>query len=425
MSVRELAKAAAGSAAALAALGEAAKNQILLSIREALIERKEEIFSANREDLRDAEASGLAVPLLKRLKFDEGKLAEVCEGIRSLVSLNDPIGEVLSSTELAEGMILKKVRCPLGVIGVIFESRPDALVQIAGLCIKSGNAALLKGGSEAAKTNTALFSVLRGAAVKAGLPEAALSLLASREEVSEMLSCDGDIDLIIPRGSNAFVKYIMDHSDIPVMGHADGICHLYVDRRAEIGMAVALTVDAKTQYPAVCNAIETVLVHKEIAAAFLPAARKALAEKGVTVYGCAETAKYVDVLPADEKSYRTEYLDLKLNLKIVESLDEAVSHINRYGSGHTDAIVTADAEAAERFMNLVKSADAHWNCSTRFADGFRYGLGAEVGVGTGKLHARGPVGLEGLTTYKYKLYGSGQTVAPFVSGERSFTHKKL
>lgn len=425
MSVIELAQAAAVASRELAAKSDNQKNEMLLKIREALLSAADRIFEANQRDMEKAKVQGLAQPLMKRLKFDRAKLNEVCEGIASLASLPDPVGELLSETELTPGMILKKVRCPLGVIGVIFESRPDALVQIACLCIKSGNAALLKGGSEAAETNGALFEVLNSAAVGEGLPAGSLGLLSSREEVNEMLACDRWIDLLIPRGSNEFVRYIMNNTKISVMGHADGICHVYADASADIGMAVDIIVDAKAQYPAVCNASETALVHKDIAPSLLPKLKIAMSDRGVTLFGCDRTAQFIEVLPASEQSYKTEYLDYKMNVKVVDSLEDAIEHINRYGSGHTDAIVTSDMTAAERFTDLVKSADVHVNCSTRFADGFRYGLGAEVGVSTGKLHARGPVGLEGLTTYKYKLYGTGQTVEPFISGEKKFTHKKL
>jgi glutamate-5-semialdehyde dehydrogenase len=309
---------------------------------------------------------------------------------------------------------------------VVFESRPDALVQISTLCLKSGNAVLLKGGSEAAKTNRILARTIADASEKAGLPKGWIQLLETRQDVAQMLALDESIDLVIPRGSNEFVRYIMDNTNIPVLGHADGICHVYVDAGADLDMAVNITVDSKCQYVAVCNAAETLLVDGAIAEEFLPKAKAALEQKGVELRGCERTASIIDVKPATEEDFSTEYLDYILSIKIIEGLDGAIEHINRYGSKHTDAIVTADKSKAERFMSLVDSANVFWNCSTRFSDGFRYGLGAEVGISTSKVHARGPVGLEGLVIYKYKLRGSGQIVADY-SGQnpKQFTHKKI
>jgi glutamate-5-semialdehyde dehydrogenase len=317
------------------------------------------------------------------------------------------------------------VACPIGVIGVIFESRPDALVQIASLCLKSGNAVLLKGGREAVRTNRALFAALAEGCESAGIPQGWAGLLESREEVAEMLRLDAYIDLIIPRGSNGFVRHIMENSRIPVLGHADGLCAVYVDRAANIGMAVRVAVDSKAQYVAVCNAAETLLVHKEIAPKTLPALARAMAEAGVRLKGCARTRALIACEAADDADYDAEFLDYVMAVRVVDTLEEAVAHINAHGSGHTDCIVTDDAEAARAFLTLVDSAGVYHNCSTRFADGFRYGLGAEVGVATGKLHARGPMGLEGLCTYKYKLLGDGHTVAEFAEGTRQFTHRQL
>lgn len=401
------------------------KNLALSAVIKALEEQKENIFLANARDLEEAEKLGVAAPVLKRLRFDHEKLNSVIEGIYGLIQLPDPVGRLLDKTELNENLILHKVSCPIGVIGVVFESRPDALVQIGTLCLKSGNAVLLKGGTEAKHTNQALFECISSAAVAAGMPEGFMQLLHSREDVNAMLSMDQYIDLIIPRGSNAFVQYIMRNTNIPVLGHADGICHVYVDAEADPDMAESIVVDSKTQYVSVCNAMETLLVHQSIAQSFLPRIKNALEAKGVKLLGCEKTASILAIPVASEQDWKTEYLDYKLSIKIVASLQEAVAHINRFGSGHTDSIVTQNAKTAEYFMNMVDTANAYWNCSTRFSDGFRYGFGAEVGISTNKIHARGPVGLEGLMIYKYKLIGHGDVVADYASGKKHFTHKKL
>ncbi len=424
MQVKELAQLARSASYTLSALPEARRNAALESIQRALKARSEVIFAQNKLDCAQAAEENLAFPLLKRLKFDEGKLKDVLDGISSLISLPDPLGHVTLARELAPGLDLYRVSCPIGVIGVIFESRPDALVQIACLCLKSGNAALLKGGREALRTNRALMAAMEEGA-RGILPEGWAALLETRDDVNEMLSQDDSIDLLIPRGSNAFVRYIMDHTRIPVMGHAEGLCHTYVDASADVDMAVKVTVDAKTQALAVCNATETLLVHRDIAAAFLPKCADALKARGVEIRGDERTRAMIDCLPATEKDWETEYLDAILSIKIVDSIDEAIAHINRFGSHHTDAILTQDEDAQRRFLTGVDSAGVYVNCSTRFADGFRYGFGAEVGISTGKLHARGPVGLEGLCTYKYHLLGSGQTVEDTVAGRVKYTHRDL
>ena len=315
--------------------------------------------------------------------------------------------------------------CPIGVIGVIFEARPDALVQISALCLKSGNCAILKGGRETANTNRVLFSLIHDAAVAAGLPDACLKQAKSHADIDELLACDREVDLLIPRGSNAFVRYIMDHTKIPVMGHSDGICHMYVDAAADPDQALCLILDAKTQYVAACNALETCLVDRAVAAGFLPRLAAACAEAGVTLHGDAEVGSYVPVEPLGEDGYRHEYLAMDMTVALVDGVDAACDHINRYGSHHTDAICTTDAAHADRFCQLVDSAGVYVNASTRFADGFRYGFGAEVGISTGKIHARGPVGLDGLVTYKYVLYGHGDIVGDYASGRRHFTHRDL
>lgn len=426
MSISQLAAAAKSASIQLAAVETRVKNKALAEIVGALQQHSDEIISANKHDLSAAEKNNLAAPLLKRLKFDQGKIAEVCAGIESLIKLDDPVGKILTATELDVGLELYKVSCPIGVIGIVFESRPDALVQISTLCLKSGNAVLLKGGSEAAKTNRILAEIIAQASEEAGLPKGWIHLLETRQDVAEMLALDEYIDLIIPRGSNEFVRYIMDNTSIPVLGHAEGICHVYVDGDADLDMAVNIVVDSKCQYVAVCNAAETLLVDDKIAKKFLPRIKTTLEQKGVELRGCPKTAAVIDVRPATEQDWLTEYLDYILSIKVVAGIDEAIEHINRYGSRHTDAIVTGSKEKAARFMDLVDSANVFWNCSTRFSDGYRYGLGAEVGISTNKIHARGPVGLEGLVIYKWKLIGTGQIVADYTGpNAKKFTHKKL
>ncbi len=395
----------------MAVLSTGTKDRALADISKALLDNSDLIFKANKEDIELAEQTGLETPLLKRLKFDETKLNDVRSGIEGLIGLPDPVGKKLLHTTLNDGLELYKVTCPIGVIGVIFESRPDALVQIASLCVKSGNAVFLKGGREADKSNRALASVIYEAGVGAGLPEGWLHLITTREDVNNMLSLGDYIDLIIPRGSNSFVQYIMQNTTIPVMGHADGVCHTYIDRDADIDTAVKVAVDAKTQYVSVCNATETILIDRAIKDQIVPVLYPALREKGVEIF---EEDQVSD--------WHHEYLDYKVSVKFVSGVKEAVDHINKYGSGHTDAIITTNKETAEFFMDSVDSGSVLLNCSTRFADGFRYGFGAEVGISTSKLHARGPVGLEGLVSYKFKLYGNGDTVGEFASGVKTFKH---
>jgi glutamate-5-semialdehyde dehydrogenase len=426
MDIKQTAARAKAASIYLAAAKGEVKNRALAEIAKALEVNADRIVEANRRDIAQAERDKLAGPLLKRLRFDAEKIADVCRGIQSLIDLPDPVGRTLSATELDAGLELYKVSCPIGVIGVIFESRPDALVQISSLCLKSANAVLLKGGSEAANTNRILADVIAQASEDAGMPEGWLGLLETRSDVAQMLALDEYIDLIVPRGSNEFVRHIMDNTHIPVLGHADGICHVYVDADADLEMAVNITVDSKCQYVAVCNAAETLLVHKDIAKQFLPPLKKALDRKGVEIRGCKRTAEVIDVLAADEQDWKTEYLDLILSVKVVDDVDAAIEHINRYGSAHTDAIVTNNRQTAARFMDLVDSADVFFNCSTRFSDGFRYGLGAEVGISTNKIHARGPVGLEGLLIYKWRLIGNGHIVADYSGpNAKPFTHRTL
>ena len=423
--LHQMALASRQAALSLAAADLSQRNAALLAMAKALNAHKAEIFSANEEDILQATTDGLAAPLLKRLVFREEKLQSVIDGLEALATLPDPIGQTDYACELTLGLKLYRVACPIGVIGVIFESRPDALVQIASLALKSGNAVLLKGGREALRTNQALCDCLREAAEEVSLPADFAQLLTTRDDVAAMLKEDELIDLIIPRGSNEFVRYIMDNSRIPVLGHADGICHVYVDKAADVEMAVNIAVDSKAQNVSVCNAMETLLVHQDIAADFLPKLLPAMQAKSVRLLGDDAVCAIIPVEPAAEADWATEYLDYTLSIRVVEDLTAAINHINHYGSGHTDCIVTEDTAAAQAFMTLVDSAGVYHNVSTRFADGFVYGFGAEVGIATGKIHARGPMGLEGLTTYKYKLLGSGQLMAEMKSGARKYTHTLL
>lgn len=347
--------------------------------------------------------------------------------IRDVARLPDPLGRRLAATELDDGLVLYKESCPLGVIGIVFESRPDVVPQVAALSLKSGNAVLLKGGAEAAQTNQALVAIWRQCLADfAYAPPDSIHLLHTRADVMELLTLDRDIDLIIPRGSRQLVQFVVQNSRIPVLGHGEGICHVYVDRAADIEKAVRITLDSKVQYPAACNAAETLLIHQDVAPEFLPKAFSKLRDAGVEVRGCSRTIALLakpEVITATENDWATEYSDLILSVKIVADANEAIMHIHRYGSGHTETIVTEDCDAARRFMIEIDAAGVYHNASTRFADGFRYGLGAELGISTSKLHARGPVGLDGLTTYKYKLFGDGHIVADYCSGALHFTHR--
>ena len=408
----------------VAALPLETRDHALALIKEELNARREEIFAENLKDLTEAEKNGVAPAVMKRLKFNEAKLADVSKGIDQLISLPDPLGKITINRELDEGLLLRRVTCPIGVIGVVFEARPDALVQISTLCIKSGNCAILKGGRETTYTNRILFSIIYACLLEAGYPENCLLQAEQHNEIDELLQCDGLVDLLIPRGSNSFVQYIMNHTRIPVMGHADGICHIYVDSEANQEEALRIIADAKTQYTAACNAVETLLVDRSIAAEFLPKLSTMLQKEGIALRGTKEVTDLIGGETIGDDGF-IEYLALIVSVKLVSSLEEAVDHINRFGSHHTDCIITESDEKAEEFMELVDSAGVYRNCSTRFADGFRYGFGAEVGISTGKIHARGPVGLEGLVTYKYKLYGHGQIVGDYASGKSEFHFKDI
>lgn len=407
----------------LSTLSTETKDGALEKMAAALDAGRKRILDANAKDV--SMASGLPGPMLKRLMLDDAKIDGMIEGIRSVMKLPDPVGETMSSIQLDDGLDLYQISCPIGVIGVIFESRPDVVPQIMSLCLKSGNAVVFKGGSEAANSNRALFDVLSEAAASAGIPKNVFVLMESRDDVAAILSMDGEIDLLIPRGSNEFVRHIQNNTKIPVLGHAAGICHVYVDSDADIDMAVKVAADSKMQYPAVCNAMETLLVHKDVAAEFLPKINDAFRTGGVEVRADKESKKHMPgSVDAKEEDWDTEYGDLTVAVKTVGSLKEAVDFINTHGSHHTDAIVTRSKSAASIFVGNVDSADVFVNASTRFADGFRFGKGAEVGISTNKIHSRGPVGMEGLMIYKYVLMGNGQIVAEYSGGGKKYKHRK-
>ena len=415
------------AAVKLASLSDEERSAMLLKMAAAFEKNKERIFRANREDIETAEKDGISDALLHRLVLDESKLASAIEGVKSVAAQKCPVHEIKEKRLLDEGLVLEKVTFPLGVIGMVFEARPDALIQIVSLAIKSANGIILKGGKEASSTNSTLYEIIRESLDGAGF----MMLLSSHSDVDAMLKMEGYIDLIIPRGSNKFVRYCMDNTHIPVMGHADGICSVYVDSFADIGTAVNVCTDSKVQYPAACNAAETILVHKDVAERFIPLFASSLEQYGVTIHADERSLPFLKdyggkVVKACEDDFHTEFLSLELAMKVVDSIDEAISHIAEHSSHHTDAIITSDESNRERFFNEVDSADVFCNCSTRFADGYRFGLGAEVGISTGKLHARGPVGLEGLTTTKWLLSGSGQIVRSYTGKDaRHFIHKDL
>jgi glutamate-5-semialdehyde dehydrogenase len=396
-------------------------------------ERKLEILVANQRDCEDAldalKAGRMSQAFFERLRMNEHGIAQMAASVREVAALADPLGRQLAVTELDDGLTLYKESCPIGVIAVVFEARPEIIPQIAALALKSGNAVILKGGAEAIHSSKALAAIWSDALTHfLDIPSDAVNLLYTRADVEEMLSLEDDIDLIIPRGSHEFVRHVVERSRIPVLGHGEGICHVYIDSMADLEKALSIAFDSKVQYPAACNAMETLLVHERTAGVFLPEMISRFQVAGVQVRGCPRTIKLGQsriVVPASEDDWRAEYSDLVVSIKVVDDTDEAIEHINHYGSGHTESIVTEDAHAAKHFMERVDAAGVYHNASTRFADGFRYGFGAELGISTSKLHARGPMGVEGLTTYKYKLLGHGQTVASYVAGERTFKHRRL
>ena len=425
MNIKEEAKAVKLASPKMAGTSEEARNKALLEVVKQLKARQQEIFEANAMDLKQAEIDKVAAPIIKRLKFDETKLRDVIAGIEDLVKLEDPLFKQDMHRQLDEGLTLYRETCPIGVIGVIFEARPDALIQISSLCIKSGNCVILKGGSETMNSNRVLFNIIYEAVIKSGMPENCMLQLEARSEITDLLTCNESVDLLIPRGSNAFVQYIMNNTKIPVMGHADGICHIYVDKEADFKKAIPIIIDAKTQYVSACNSVETLLIHKDIVDEFVPKLYEALKENNVELRGTEEIVKLTGCNQGTEEDNRKEYLDSIVSAKVINSLDEAIEHINYFGSHHTDCIITENSETANKFMRYVDSAGVYQNCSTRFADGYRYGFGAEVGISTSKIHARGPVGLEGLVSYKYKLFGNGNVVDDYAKGKKQFHFKDL
>ncbi|MFR2365702.1 MAG: glutamate-5-semialdehyde dehydrogenase [Eubacterium sp.] len=425
MNIKEEAKAVKLASPKMAGTSEEARNKALLEVVKQLKARQQEIFEANAMDLKQAEIDKVAAPIIKRLKFDETKLRDVIAGIEDLVKLEDPLFKQDMHRQLDEGLTLYRETCPIGVIGVIFEARPDALIQISSLCIKSGNCVILKGGSETMNSNRVLFNIIYEAVIKSGMPENCMLQLEARSEITDLLTCNESVDLLIPRGSNAFVQYIMNNTKIPVMGHADGICHIYVDKEADFKKAIPIIIDAKTQYVSACNSVETLLIHKDIVDEFVPKLYEALKENNVELRGTEEIVKLTGCNQGTEEDNRKEYLDYIVSAKVINSLDEAIEHINYFGSHHTDCIITENSETANKFMRYVDSAGVYQNCSTRFADGYRYGFGAEVGISTSKIHARGPVGLEGLVSYKYKLFGNGNVVDDYAKGKKQFHFKDL
>lgn len=415
--VRECTSLLAGSTAAQ-------RNELLLRIASALEQNAQKIFEANRRDMENAK--GLSPAVMSRLRFDRVKLNTVTASVIDVAKLPDPAGKVLMREELDNGLFLEKITVPIGVIGMIFEARPDALVQIASLCLKSGNCLVLKGGSEALQTNRALFETIVSCSRDSFATGNWIELLETREQVGEMLRAEGQIDLIIPRGSYDFVRYVMKNTAIPVLGHADGLCSMYVDKDADIDVAVTCALDAKTNSPGTCNAIENLIVHKDIAPSFLPQLALAYSDAGVEIVGDLRCSQIIDCRPAAEEDWDTEYLELKISIKIADSLEEAIAFIAKHTSHHTDAIITQNEEAKKTFMTKVDSSSVFCNCSTRFADGYRYGLGAEVGISTSKIHARGPVGLEGLMTTKFLLSGHGQVAGTYMGeNAKPFAHRML
>ena len=435
ITLRQLAEQARSASRQLANLSTERKNEVLLAFARKIRENTELILSANQKDLESADRlksqGELSDSSIQRLKLNAVKIEQMAKNFESVAALPDPVGQVQLATRLDEGLDLHRISCPIGVLLVIFESRPEVVVQISALTLKSGNAVILKGGKEASESNACLFGILDQVLREFNdLPDGTVNLLQSREAVSEIVQQNDCLDLIIPRGSNALVQHIQQHSRVPVLAHADGICHVYWDQAASLSKAMEIIIDAKTEYPAVCNAMETLLIHEQIPENEIKQLLTNLQEAGVEIRACSEIMKKFSnklngIIHASEQDWKTEYTDLILSVRLVSSHEEAIGHINHYGSGHTDAIITEDRSIAEKFMDQVDAANVFWNASTRFADGFRYGFGAEVGVSTCKTHARGPVGLDGLVIYKYKLYGSGQGVARYHEGGRQYLHQPL
>ena len=431
MQLIDLVKNAKDSTYKLQSLSTDIKNKALLEIADKLEQNKNIIFEANKKDLEYAkkllDENKISLSMFNRLKLDENKMIDIISGIKDVVKLEDPINKVLLETELDDNLLLKKISCPIGLIAVIFEARPDVISQISSLCIKSSNAVILKGGAEGENTNKAIFNIINETLESIeDFPKNSVNLVFTRDDIKELLSMDKYVDLIIPRGGNSLVQYIKSNTNIPVLGHADGICHLYIDESANQEKALKICLDSKAQYPSACNAVETILINKNIANEYLPKLYNLFKENNIKMNGCEEVRKILNQSDIGEvKEWHLEYGDKEASLKIVENTEEAYNHINKYGSHHTDSIVSENKDNIEKFMTYVDSANVYANTSTRFSDGFRYGFGAEVGISTNKTHARGPVGLEGLTIYKYKLFGNYQIVDDYVSHRSSFKHKRI
>ncbi|MEI0684812.1 glutamate-5-semialdehyde dehydrogenase [Brachyspira pilosicoli] len=431
MQLIDLVKNAKDSTYKLQSLSTDIKNKALLEIAYKLEQNKNIIFEANKKDLEYAkkllDENKISLSMFNRLKLDENKMIDIISGIKDVVKLEDPINKVLLETELDDNLLLKKISCPIGLIAVIFEARPDVISQISSLCIKSSNAVILKGGAEGENTNKAIFNIINETLESIeDFPKNSVNLVFTRDDIKELLSMDKYVDLIIPRGGNSLVQYIKSNTNIPVLGHADGICHLYIDESANQEKALKICLDSKVQYPSACNAVETILINKNIANEYLPKLYNLFKENNIKMNGCEEVRKILNQSDIGEvKEWHLEYGDKEVSLKIVENTEEAYNHINKYGSHHTDSIVSENKDNIEKFMTYVDSANVYANTSTRFSDGFRYGFGAEVGISTNKTHARGPVGLEGLTIYKYKLFGNYQIVDDYVSHRSSFKHKRI
>lgn len=431
MQLIDLVKNAKDSTYKLQSLSTDIKNKALLEIADKLEQNKNIIFEANKKDLEYAkkllDENKISLSMFNRLKLDENKMIDIISGIKDVVKLEDPINKVLLETELDDNLLLKKISCPIGLIAVIFEARPDVISQISSLCIKSSNAVILKGGAEGENTNKAIFNIINETLESIeDFPKNSVNLVFTRDDIKELLSMDKYVDLIIPRGGNSLVQYIKSNTNIPVLGHADGICHLYIDESANQEKALKICLDSKVQYPSACNAVETILINKNIANEYLPKLYNLFKENNIKMNGCEEVRKILNQSDIGEvKEWHLEYGDKEASLKIVENTEEAYNHINKYGSHHTDSIVSENKDNIEKFMTYVDSANVYTNTSTRFSDGFRYGFGAEVGISTNKTHARGPVGLEGLTIYKYKLFGNYQIVDDYVSHRSSFKHKRI
>ncbi len=409
--VKEMAKRAKEISRLLARLSTDTKNKALLDMAEDLEGNQAFLIEENRKDLMEAEKAGLSTAMIDRLKMTPAVIQSMAKGLREVAGLTDPVGEIVKMWRRPNGLTVGRMRIPIGVIGIIYESRPNVTADAAGLCLKSGNAILLRGGSEAFRSNQAVVHILQGAISRAGIPAEAIQIFSrtEREAILEMLECEEEIDLIIPRGGEALIRFVATHSKIPVIKHYKGVCHIFVDETADQEMALKVCLNAKTQRPGVCNAMETLLVHERIAAGFLPKIADALRKEGVELRGCPETRKILsNIKEAHEEDWSEEYLDLILSIRVVSGIEEAIKHISTYGSLHTESILTSDYGNAQRFLREVNSSCVLVNASTRFNDGFELGLGAEMGISTSKLHAFGPMGLEELTATKFIVYGEGQ-----------------